>query len=372
MRILHTNMLRGWGGQSNRILVEAHGALRAGHQVAFAVPDGAVLAQKGHDVGIDIWPGYHFRPPLQLWRFLPDLRRLLADLDRWKPDIIHLHGSQDTWLVAAAGLLRRRMPVRIRTKHNIFPWSTHAANRWLYNQADGYVAISGYIEREIASYPGLASKPRAIIYSVPDVQRIDAETGNVRHEIPVEPRDGFLWVSTGRLRSEKGFDVLLKAMKLLRETHPAATLAIAGDGSDGDALRTQAQQLQLGKSVAFLGFRRDVPAVLRSGDGYVLASRAEGLGTAILEALAAGLPVVATRVGGIPDSVRHENTGLLAEPEDPESLARSMRRIMDEDDLRRRLAESARRMIREEFAEERLVAQTLEFYERMLKERRDG
>jgi len=154
----------------------------------------------------------------------------------------------------------------------------------------------------------------------------------------------------------------------VRKTHPHAYLALAGDGSERAPLEKLARELGLGAgSIAFMGFRQDVPQFLSALDAYVLPSREEGLGTAILEALAVGLPTVATRVGGIPESVIHERTGLLVEPDRPEELAQAMRRTMDDDSLRRTLPEGARAHIETNFTEAALVRKTLSFYEMVLK-----
>lgn len=378
MRILHTNMLRGWGGQSNRILTEALGTRAAGHEVAFAVPHDSVLAAKGREAGLTVFPDYQFKPPAQFWRFLPDLIRLRRDIRAWQPDILHLHGSQDTWLAVVARSLGGPFPILLRTKHNIFEWKRHASNRWLYGQVDAYESISSFIDIQVAEYPGLAAKPRACIPSVPDVTEISkytrvtdpAERTARRAELmPGVPADCFLWGSTGRLRWEKGFDVLLPAFAELRRTHPRAFLVIGGDGSDRAALEAQAASLGLREHVKFLGFRKDVPAILSVLDGYVLASRSEGLGTAILEALAAGLPGVATEVGGIPDSVRHEKTGLLVPNENPTAIAAAMARLMDDEGLRERLGAAAWKMVREEFTAEKLAADTVAYYERLVGKR---
>jgi glycosyltransferase involved in cell wall biosynthesis len=367
LRILHTNMLRGWGGQSNRILTEALGTRAAGHEVAFAVPEGSVLQRKADELGMETFRGYNFRPPAQFWRFLPEVTRFLRDLDRWRPDIIHLHGSQDTWLTMAARRKRPEgFPVTIRTKHNIVVWKPHRLNRWLYQGIDGYVSISAYIDKQVGAFPGLSRKPRALIRSVPDVQRLDVDARPIRDQIPGLQPGQFLWGTTARLRPEKGLDILLKAFAEVKKARPAAFLVIAGDGSERADLEGQARLLNLGPdALHFLGFRKDVPAVLASLDAYVLPSRSEGLGTAILEALAVGLPVVATNVGGIPDSVHHESTGLLTEPENASALAQCMLRIMDDATLRTNLGSNARRFVREEFTEKALIEKTVAFYQQM-------
>ncbi|MDX2177849.1 MAG: glycosyltransferase family 4 protein [Candidatus Sumerlaeia bacterium] len=368
MRILHTNMLRGWGGQSNRILVEMRGAVRAGHTVALAAPHMAPLLAKAREAGVEPWPGYEFKPPFQLWHSVPDTRRFLDDVRRFKPDLVHLHGSQDTWLaVLARKLAPRDVPLLLRTKHNDYPWSRHGGNRWLYNQVDAYLSISTFIQKQILDYPRLAAKPHALIRSVPDPSLLDALPAPIRDEVPGLKPGMFLWVSTARMRPEKAHEITLRAFAKVRAARPDAFLLIAGAGSLLEDHRALAARLGLGPDAAWLpGFRKDVPALLASADAYVLASRLEGLGTAILEALAAGLPTVATNVGGIPDSVIHERTGLLVPPEEPETLAAAMLRIMGDAELRRRLSEGARAHVREQFDEERLVRETVAYYERLL------
>lgn len=360
-------MLRGWGGQSNRIHVEAMGAARAGHEVAFAVPHSSKLAAKAREAGCEVWPDYEFRPLNKPWIFFPDLRRFRKDVAAWKPDLIHLHGSQDTWIgVLAKSLSGGGFPPLIRTKHNIFEWHMNPPNRWLYSRIDAYISISGFIDRQVEQYPVTSIQPRALIHSVPDTERLYKECPDIRGELTTPSPDTFLWGSTGRLRSEKAFDVLLHAFARVHEREPRSHLVIAGDGSDRTQLESLARELALDSSVTFLGFRQDIPGILKSLDAYVLTSRSEGLGTAILEALAVGLPVVATNVGGIPDSVHHGETGLLAGKDDVDEIAAAMLRIMHDKGLRERLGTNARRLVSEQFTEEALIEKTLSFYEKVL------
>jgi glycosyltransferase involved in cell wall biosynthesis len=371
MRILHTNMLRGWGGQSNRVLEDIHAALADGHEVALAVPQGARLQERCRDLPVAIWPGFRFKPPVQLWHSLPDLVRLRRHLAEWRPDLIHVHGSQDTWLVVvAAALARGNFPPIVRTKHNFFDWRPSRANRWLYRRIDGFIPISTAIERQIVEFPGLAGKPRRLVPSVPDFAQLDAGATLPAPEIPGRPPGAFLWGSTGRMRDEKAHDVLLRAFERVRRQRPDSFLVIAGGGSLLHDMRTLAQQLGLGPDAVWLpGQRDDIPSLLRTFDAYALASRTEGLGTAILEALAVGLPVVATNVGGIPDSVHHERTGLLVPPDDPDALSVAMLRLMDDEPLRRRLATDGAAFVRSAFTADNLRRQTMGLYQDVLERR---
>lgn len=374
MKILHTNMLRGWGGQSNRILVECRGALNAGHEIALAAPFDCKLYEKAAPLGAETLPGYRMKAPAQVWYTIPDVRRFLRDLERTKPDLLHLHGSQDTWLAVLAKSLSggkvggRKFPPMIRSKHNIFPWHANVQNKWLYPRIDAFIAISKYCGQQVQEFPGLAEKPRADILSVPDLERFQgAADFGLRSQLAAVRPETFLWGIAARLRPEKAIDVLLRAMALLRDQGKNCHLAIVGDGSERATLEAQAQELGLIPShVTFLGFQQDVPGVLKALDGFVLPSRQEGLGTSALEALAVGLPVVGSNVGGIPESVIHEQTGLLFESENPNSLATQMARMMDSRDLRERLGAGARQHIETNFTESALVEKTLAFYAEVL------
>jgi glycosyltransferase involved in cell wall biosynthesis len=145
----------------------------------------------------------------------------------------------------------------------------------------------------------------------------------------------------GRLHPQKSVDVAVRALALLPGD---AHLVIAGEGPDRAALERLVDSLGLRQRVTFLGLvpHDDVPAVLRACDVSVLPSRYEELGTALVEAMACGVPVVASRTGGIPDVVRDGHNGLLAAPGDAAATAAALGRLLDDPDLRRRTGECGR------------------------------
>ncbi len=157
---------------------------------------------------------------------------------------------------------------------------------------------------------------------------------------PVAPHDEQSLLFVGRLHPQKGVDTLIRAMADL----PTAQLAIAGDGPDRAQLERLAERLGVADRVRFLGFvaHDDVPALMRRADVFVMPSRYEELGTAIIEAMACGLPVVASRVGGIPNLVADGDTGLLTPPGDAPALAAALRRVLTEPGLAGKLGAEAR------------------------------
>lgn len=136
--------------------------------------------------------------------------------------------------------------------------------------------------------------------------------------------DSFVWLSAGRLEPQKDHATLLSAFSQLDSRHH---LLLAGEGSLQDALEQQARQLDLGASVHFLGLRRDIPMLLGAADGFVLSSIFEGLPNVVMEALAAGLPVVSTSVGGVRELIEEEKSGLIVPVSDPSALATAMRHV---------------------------------------------
>lgn len=186
---------------------------------------------------------------------------------------------------------------------------------------------------------------------VPNALPVEAfDTGkpirlNMRNSLGVSPED-FVWIAVGRLEIAKDYPTLLEAFALVIKKNPQAQLLIAGDGS----LRYTLEQLAIGLDLAgkarFLGLRNDIPALLAVSDGFVLSSAWEGSPNALVEAMAAGKPVVASRVGGTPELVTDGGSGFLVPPHDPRALAAAMLRLMAlSGQERRAMGEAGRRYV---------------------------
>ena len=169
-------------------------------------------------------------------------------------------------------------------------------------------------------------------------------------------------LSVGRLRAPTDFVTLVRAMAGLE-----ARLRIAGDGPDRPALEAEIDRLGLSDHVELLGTRDDVPELLASSDVFVLSSDSEGLPMSVLEAMAAGLPVIASAVGGVPEAVRDGETGALVPPGDSAALARALRRLVADPALRERLGDAGRRRVEQEFSLERFEREHLELYRKRVR-----
>ena len=190
-------------------------------------------------------------------------------------------------------------------------------------------------------------------------------------KVPANDSEAAPWpvvLYVGRMRTRKAVAVLLEAFSRLLRSHPRAQLVLAGDGEHREALEQRARTLELDRSIRFLGAipREQMGRWYGAADIYCLPSIYEGFPVAILEAMAAGLPVVSTTVSGIPEAVEDGVTGLLAEPEDAGKLAAALERLADDPELCRQMGDRARSMVQERFAIPKVCADYLELWQRLL------
>jgi glycosyltransferase involved in cell wall biosynthesis len=225
--------------------------------------------------------------------------------------------------------------------------------RWTLSGASGVVANSAATARRAEDL-----SPGARVQVIPmgvDVERFSSTGGGPKERAgAVPPRI----ISVGRLIPLKGYRYLIEAMPKIREGLPGATLTLVGDGPEWEGLARLAKDLGVGDAVTFTGEvpHADVPGILTGHDLFVLPAvvtetgETEGLGTVMLEAMAAGLPVAASDVGGIPDVVEHEVTGLLFPPGNPDAVGDAVIRMISDDGLRGRVAAEAEKRVRERFS----------------------
>jgi glycosyltransferase involved in cell wall biosynthesis len=307
---------------------------------------------------------------LETTRLQPDgLKRLASvasmavHMRRRRPSVFHAHLPDP--LAARSGLVAAAaadVPAVIATAHLHVPlrrvWQRARARAL---RVDHYIAVSSAVGDGLQS---LGIDPRSI--SVVHNGLVDVDS--YAHGTVNGVSSGRTVVTVARLVEQKGHRVLLQALVDV----PGVTLSLAGDGPLRAGLEHLASELGVADRTRFLGNVTDVPALLSRADMFVLTSLNEGLPLSILEAMAAGVPVVATRVGGVPEVVIDGETGILVRPEDPASTAEAIRRLLGDAGLRERLAMQARRLVRDEFTAQRMVDGVISVYEKVLARRRSG
>jgi glycosyltransferase involved in cell wall biosynthesis len=186
------------------------------------------------------------------------------------------------------------------------------------------IEISQYLEVKIGS-----PRKYTFIHNGIDVEsmaRRRADSLTMRKMLGIGA-DDFVGISVGRLVPVKGYRDLIEAIRLLKPNIPNIRLLLVGDGSERKALEKQAESAGLSNHVRFTGLRRDIAEILSCADLFLLSSLNEGFGLVLVEAMAMRLPIVATRVGGVPEVVEHEKTGILVAPEDPQAMGNAIARL---------------------------------------------
>lgn len=270
-------------------------------------------------------------------------RRLRALLTRERVDLVHAHlvGAS---VYASLAALGTGVPVlgTIHGQADLPMFDRLALLRYgvLRLGATHVVAVSEALRRTFIARARFPALRTSVIYNGIDPGLFHpGNDSGFRRELGISDEE-FVFGALGNVRAPKAYDVLLRAAALLAMEARPCRVVIVGDTSG--TVFPQLQQLHdslgLGQRVLFAGFRRDVPQVLRAFDAFALSSRLEGFSLATVQALATGLPVVATRSGGPEEILENGVTGLLVPPDDPPALSAAMRRLRDDDQLRRRLA----------------------------------
>lgn len=294
---------------------------------------------------------------------------LTAHLDDLRPDVVHNHMHRaeivGTKAAIALGETGRRRPWVVSTVHSsrVRPAEDQAELRRLTVEMDRLVVVSDAIDEKVVA-EGRVAAPRVRVHNGVDLERFDHQGPccTLRAEYGI-PADAPIVGVVGRLETEKGHPTLFQAWPAVLAAEPDAHLMVIGEGSRIDALRELAAGLGIAERVVFTGRRDDIPAVTKSFDVAVLPSYREAQGLTILEAMALRRPVVASRVGGIPEMVEDGVTGLLVPPADPPALAAAIVRLLRDHQLADILARNGHELVRERFRVEQMVDAVAALYE---------
>jgi glycosyltransferase involved in cell wall biosynthesis len=261
---------------------------------------------------------------------------------------------------ALPGAALARVPVRIGARRDVFmPERTPAQQRLqrlAYQLAHRIVANSAAAVDRLME-EGVANERIANIANGIDLSRFAAGATNPR--LPGSRR---VITTVANLRPGKGHDVLLNAAARVARRIPDVQFQIVGDGSERRQLEQQAATLRISAQVSFLGHRGDVPAILQHSDVFAFPSFMEASPNAVIEAMAAGLPIVATRVGGIPELIEDGRNGLLVPPGDDRALAAGLLRLIERPQLAARVADAARQTVDARFSFDRMVGEFQELF----------
>jgi glycosyltransferase involved in cell wall biosynthesis len=351
---LHIDANRTWGGGQAQSLGLAEALAARGERVWFIAQPDSALAQR-LSAGALPWEAR----PLRGWRGLAAARRLCERMRETRPDIVHIHDSASHTGAALAARWAGGLPV-VATRRTQFPLPRGWPGRWKLRGCRRVICISQAV-RQTCLAAGLPERLLAVIPDFVDCSHFDPARvcADRRDERPTI-------LSVGRLTAEKGHRVLLEAMPRIAQAVPGARLRICGVGEEQERLKQQAEANGLLAQVELLGFILDVRRELASADVFVMPSLSEGLGVAVLEAMAMAKPVVAADAGGLPEAVAHGESGLVVRAGDAPALADALVSLLTDEQRRKEMGRRGRERALAHFDKPKLVDRIVALYQEVL------
>lgn len=358
MFTVHVDTARTWRGGQDQALLTVLGLRARGHRtVLVAHPDGALAARVAGDPDLIRLAPAHEVDFASGFRF----SLLLRDL---KPDIVHAHDAHGVSMAAMAisTMKASARPLLVAARRVDFHLKQNAFSRWKYKAVD-LMLCSSHAIRAMAIRDGLPADRVVTVHDGIDVERvIDVPATDAHKELWLPPRSPLVG-NVAALVPHKGQRFLVEAALRVARAMPDVVFLVFGEGQLRQALQHQIKTLGLEQCVRLVGFRPDVLSLMKSLDVFAMSSVTEGLGTAVLDAMAASLPVVGTSAGGIPEAVEHGVTGLVVPPEHPGELADALLTTLRDPALRARFGAAGLARVRAHFTVDRMVDETAAAYE---------
>ncbi len=358
-RVLQVVSSSATSGAERHIVILSRTLQKQGHQVLTVCPQDGWLPKELQSAGVHTLP-VAMRGAGSLVTFL----RLVRLVRRQRIDIIHTHLTRAAYYGLLLGLLTRK-PV-VSTVH---VFTSDPAYRWLSRLGNPLIAVSEAVRCWLIEH-GVPASEVQTVYNATDFVSLNGSAAQasreVRHEFALPPSSNLIGVFA-KVSPIKGQDLLIESLPQVLRAHPNTYVLFVGstDSAFAERTRRRARQLKVEEHVLFTGLRTDVARLMQAVDIVAMPSRSETFGMAALEAMALGKPVVATRVGGLPELVRDGETGVLVDLTTA-SLLHALNELLTRADLRAHLGENARSFSHRYYTPERMVRDIEAVYARAL------
>ncbi|HET6360690.1 MAG TPA: glycosyltransferase family 4 protein [Gemmatimonadota bacterium] len=360
LSILHCDFRLSWAGGQNQLWLLASGLRERGHRQWIATRPDSEMARRARKAGFAVVE-HPYRGEVDPRAYL-SLRRAIAV---HRPDVVHAHDSHSLMPAAVAARLVRPRPAVVGHRRVDFPIRGHALSRWKYARGpDRLIAISRRV-RDVLLEDGVPPERIALIPSGIALDTPPPPEGPSLRTRLGAPDGAPIVLTIATLADYKDHPTLVEAAARLRPRDPMTRWAVCGAGGLLEEIRADVARRGLAERVRYLGYVAGARGLLPEADVFCLSSKTEGLGTSVLDAMAAGVPVAAAAGGGIPEMIEHEVTGLLAPVGDGAALAAAVDRLLDDRPLASRFADAARERVRE-FDVERTIDRTVALYRELV------
>jgi N-acetyl-alpha-D-glucosaminyl L-malate synthase BshA len=297
--------------------------------------------------------------------------RIAKVIREFSPDVIHAH-QYTPFFYAALGRRSAGVGRIIFTEHgrhypDVVGWKRRAFNRcWLGRRAGAITAVCEFAKKRLIENDAMRADRIEVVYNGVDVERFsgDGERGRIRSELGIS-NDAIVVVQVGTFRAVKDQATAVRAFAIAHKSFPSARFLFVGDGPDLPACRELAKKSGVGDAIGFLGQRSDVATILSAADLMLMTSLSEAHSVSLLEGMASKLAVVATRVGGIPETVDEGRTGLLAEAGDVESVAGAMMELLGDAGRRSLMGQAGYERVVQRFSRKKMHERYWSIYSRL-------
>jgi len=362
MKTLHIEMGRHRLGGTMQVYYLLRGLKEKGQQPSLVCPKASPLAGMAKEIDIEVFD-IPYAGDLDI-RFPLHLRKIIRATS---PDVIHIHSRRgaDTLGLFSARLFSNAKIIISRRVDN--PLRPGFLTQLRFGRlADHVVAVSKGIVRELEK-SGVSPERISQIYSAIDVGAYQSplRRDQALAQLGLSPIGPVIAV-IGQLIRRKGHRFLLEAAPAVLQHHPQTRFVFLGEGEEEDRLKQLAQTLGVDDRVLFAGYRNDVGDILRGVDILVHPATMEGFANVALQAMAAGVPVISTAVGGMPESVRHGINGLLIPPRDVTALSQAMLQLLNDPALRHKMGKAGQEIVQNEFNIQSMIEGNLKLYMRVL------
>ncbi|XZE54233.1 glycosyltransferase [Planctomycetaceae bacterium SH139] len=359
-QVLHSLCVGGAEVLASQFAERSTGVVRT---VFACLDDLGELGQRLRDGGAEIEvfarrPGFDFGLTRQLARYFA----------RHRVDVIHAHQYAPFFYSSLARLPGRNPPLIFTEHGRSFPDYRRPkrvfANRFLLGSRDRVIAVGDQVREALIANEGFSPNRVEVIQNGVPVRDYASSPGgraNAREKLGLVD-SAFVIVQVARLNALKDHRTAVATMEHLVKTHPNARLLLVGEGEERPGIEAAIAQAGLSKAITLYGSRSDVKTFFHAADAFMLTSVSEGIPLTLVEAMAAGIACVATNVGGIPDVIEHEASGLLAQAGDALALSRHLARLADDTKLRSMLADQGQQRAIEVFSDDAMHQQYQQLY----------
>jgi glycosyltransferase involved in cell wall biosynthesis len=331
-----------------------------GHTVEVVCPKEARLGVRASEEGFVV---HHAR--MKGGADVKSMLTIKSLLSRRKFDVLNTHSGHDSIVAGTAGRLAST-PLVVRTRHLALPISSLATYTWIPHRV---IAVSRHVREYLISAGVQKGRVETIYDGIVKPEALSHST--LRAELGLNA-DTIVAGMVAIVRDKKGHEDLIDAVQPMLAERPDLHVVMAGDGPWFDKIKNILDGMGLSDRIHLLGFRTDIPNVLRGCDFFVLPTHQEALGQSYIEAMAAGLPVIGTDVDRVPELITHGVNGLLVPPHDIPALRAAIARLIDNPRLRVQLGVAGRLLTDASFTVDGMADETIDFYRRGIRERRSN